>query len=102
MKKKTIINIETIGMALLFPPVFSRKKFGRVIDLYFSVWIRRSFARINHDKIIPPTQPIAVHISISPILNASPGKPNNNHADSPDALSEKEITHGFNFLPAII
>ena len=49
---------------------------------------------------MPIIIPITDQNSPNPIEIAAPGKANNSHADSPEALSEKAATHGFNFLPA--
>ena len=44
--------------------------------------------------------PITDQNSPRPIAIAAPGNANNSQADSPDALSEKAVTHGPNDLPA--
>ena len=44
--------------------------------------------------------PVTVQSSTSPITMTAPGSANNNHADSPDALSEKAVIQGPKFLPA--
>ena len=54
---------------------------------------------IIQEVMIPKIHPTAVHNSNSPTANAAPGKPNINHADSPDARSEKAITTGPNRFP---
>ena len=54
----------------------------------------------NQERIIPLIIPITAHISPYPIAIAAPGKPNNNHADSPDALSENAVTQGPSLRPA--
>ena len=60
-----------------------------------------NFSAIKYqDDIMPKIIPKTAQISLIPITIAAPGKASNNHADSPDALSEKAVTHGPNFLPA--
>ena len=73
---------------------------GIVNALYFSVSIRNFSAIIYHEAIIPKVIPKTVHASPSPIDIAAPGNASKSHADSPDALSEKAVTHGPSFLPA--
>ena len=45
-------------------------------------------------------RPITAQISPYPIAIAAPGSPRRSHADSPEALSEKAVTHGPSLLPA--
>ncbi len=83
------------------PSLYLRCRYwGIVIALYFCV-SNLSFSAIkNQERIIPIMIPATVHNSTSPITITAPGSANNNHADSPDALSEKAVIQGPKFLPA--
>ena len=49
---------------------------------------------------MPNVIPITDQYSLYPNAYAAPGKPNNNHADSADALSENAVTQGPSLRPA--
>ena len=79
---------------------FLCKYSGIVNALYFSVSMR-SFSAIRYqDPMIPTIIPNTAQISPNPMLIAAPGNAKSSQADSPDALSEKAVTHGPSFLPA--
>ena len=67
---------------------------------YFSVSLRSLSAMRYQEAIIPAVIPMTVQASPKPTEIAAPGKANNNHADSPEALSENAVTQGPSFLPA--
>ena len=67
---------------------------------YFSVSALNFSAIRNQERIIPLIIPITAHISPYPTAIAAPGKPNNNQADSPEALSENAVTQGPSLRPA--
>ena len=73
---------------------------GIVKAEYFSVSMRNFSAIKYQEVIIPKVIPRTVHASPRPTDIAAPGKASRSHADSPDALSEKAVTHGPSFLPA--
>jgi len=73
---------------------------GIVKALYFSVSIRSFSAMRNHDAIIPKVIPTTVQIFPRPTDIAAPGNASRSHADSPEALSEKAVTHGQIFQQA--
>ena len=59
----------------------------------------RSFSAIRYqDPMIPTIIPNTAQISPNPMLIAAPGNAKSSQADSPDALSEKAVTHGPSFL----
>ena len=79
---------------------FFVRKSGMVNESYFSVSSLKRSAIKNQEDIIPIVIPITAHISPYPIAIAAPGSPRRSHADSPEALSEKAVTHGPSLLPA--
>ena len=78
---------------------FSRKS-GIVNESNFSVSSLNRSAIKNQEDIIPIVIPITAQISPYPMAIAAPGSPRRSHADSPEALSEKAVTHGPSLLPA--
>ena len=68
--------------------------------LYFPV-SSLSFSAIKYqDATIPAIIPITDQLTLNPIVITAPGKASNNHADSPEARSEKAVTQGPNLRPA--
>ena len=73
---------------------------GIVRASYFSVSSRSRSAIKNQDAIIPRIIPITAQDSLNPMVIAAPGSANKSQADSPEARSEKAVTHGPSFRPA--
>ena len=73
---------------------------GIVKALYFSVSDLNFSAIKYQEDAIPNIIPKTAQISLIPVTMAAPGRASSNHADSPDALSEKAVTQGPSFLPA--